>query len=266
MKDKKFVLYDLNEKKGWILSSFKDEEDIHFSPLLQLGRTNFCNPWEDQDFHHHTTSLELYLLNEGSLWVVVDGNSIKMDGCSLLVVQPGISHSVVGGEGKINHYGMKIPHSEDNKILDETPSNIQKLKEKMKFITEEATLESSVGFYVDFNKQANQNQWILGHGEARFKTAELCLAYMNFQNITDFETAQHPNELHYHKESTEWYLTLEGGQKLLVNNEEIVVQEGNLLRIKEYTPHKLLHYVYPFRGVTIRTPDAPGDKIVLKED
>ena len=106
MIDEKFALYDLNEKQGWLLSSFKDKEDIHYSPLLQLGRTNFSDPWEDKDFHHHTNSLEIYLLNEGILWVAVDNTAIKMNGCSLLVVQPGISHSVIGGQGKINQRSL----------------------------------------------------------------------------------------------------------------------------------------------------------------
>ena len=45
MKDKKFVLYDLNEKKGWILSSFKDEEDIG---ELLLSEAKFLNKYLQQ--------------------------------------------------------------------------------------------------------------------------------------------------------------------------------------------------------------------------
>ncbi len=264
MRNEKFTLYDLNERQGWILSSFKDKEDVHYSPLLQLGRTNFCEPWEDKDFHHHTISLELYLLNEGIMWIAVDNIPIKMVGCSLLLVQPGISHSAIGGEGRINHYGMKIPHKDDERTTAETPSNLQELKERMLSTSETEILDSSVGYYVNFNKSENQNKWILGYGEALFKTKELSLAYMNYQNKSDFEVDPHPNELHYHSKSTEWYLTLEGKQTLQVNDEEIVVPKGNLLRISRKTPHNLLYYDYPFRGITIRTPNIPNNKFVLE--
>jgi len=265
MSDSKFTLYDLNEKSGWLLSSFMDKEDSHYSPLLQLGRTNFLDPWEDKDFHHHTNSLEIYLLVEGILWIAVDNIPIRMKGCSLLVVQPGFSHSVIGGEGKINHYGMKVPHSNDERVTNETPENILDLKEKMKTSVVLKPLKKSVGFYIDLNKKENQNHWILGFGNAFYETDKLCLAYVNFPNKDEFEKDTHPYALHYHVESTEWYLTLEGKQTLLVNDEEIGVSKGNLLRVPKNTPHNLISYEYPFRGVTIRTPNVPEDKIILEE-
>ena len=265
MNKEKHTLYDLNDKQGWLLSSFKDKEDTHYSPLLQLGRTNFVNPWEDKDFHHHSNSLELYLLNEGILWVAVANIPIRMEGCSLLVVQPGISHSVIGGEGQINHYGMKVPHSNDKRITDETPDNLFELKEKMKTTKDIQTLDESAGFYIDLNKPENQNHWVLGFGDALYKTDNLCLAYVNFRDKCGFEKDTHPYALHYHTQNTEWYLTLEGRQTLIVDKEEVGVSAGNLLRIPKYTPHNLLNYDYPFRGVTIRTPNLPDDKVVLEE-
>ncbi|NPD90247.1 MAG: hypothetical protein HGN29_16165, partial [Asgard group archaeon] len=88
-----YTLYNLENKNGWLLSSFKGKDDNCYSPLLQFGRTNFQEPWQDPNFHSHSISLEIYLLIEGELWHVVDEVPIIMKGRSLLLVQPGISHS-----------------------------------------------------------------------------------------------------------------------------------------------------------------------------
>jgi len=229
MTERNFTIYDLNYRNGWILSSFKDKDDMFYYPLLQFGRTNFVDPWQDPDFHHHTVSLELYLLVEGELWHVVNNIPIRMKECSLLLVMPGVSHSTVGGRGKIHYYGLKIPHSNDKKIKDENPKNLEELKEKISRIKEIKHFDSTIGFYIDFNQKENQNRWILGFEKALFETYELSLAYMNFQTEEDFQSIKHPNELHSHTKSTEWYLTIEGKQKLLVDYQEISVNEGNFL-------------------------------------
>jgi mannose-6-phosphate isomerase-like protein (cupin superfamily) len=249
MSENNYVIYDLSEKSGWILSSFKEADDIYHSPLLQLGRTNYVNPWQDPSFHHHTSSVELYLLIKGELWHVVNNVPIKMKGSSLLVVKPGVSHSIIGGRGKIHHYGMKIPHSSDKKIYDDPPKNLDEIKDTIADLKEVKQLDSSIGFHIDFNKKENQNKWILGFGKALYETSELSLAYMNYQSDVDFQAIKHPNELHLHKNSTEWYLTIEGNQKLLVDGQEISVYSNSLLRVKKRTSHKLLYYKYPFKGV-----------------
>jgi mannose-6-phosphate isomerase-like protein (cupin superfamily) len=264
MSERRFSLYDLNDKSGWILSSFKEKDNVYYSPLLQFGQTNLVDPWQDPNFHHHTVSLELYLLVKGEMWHIVNNIPIRMKGCSLLVVMPGVSHSVIGGRGKISHYGMKIPHSSDKKIIDESPKNLDILMKKVSSIKETINLNPSLGFYIDFNKKENQNRWILGYGEAMFETYVLSLAYMNFQTEADFKSDNHLNELHVHTKSTEWYLTIEGIQKLTVDHQEVSVKEGNLLRVNKNISHKLLYYSYPFKGVTIRTPNVSNDKVVLE--
>ncbi|MCG3220700.1 MAG: hypothetical protein H7641_04905 [Candidatus Heimdallarchaeota archaeon] len=260
-----FTLYELDNKQGWILSSFKEQDDINYSPLLQFGRTNFCEPWQDPNFHSHTISLEIYLLIEGELWHIVNDIPIIMKGRSLLLVQPGVSHSIIGGKGKIQHFGMKIPHQSDEKIIDEKPRDLNKLTEGMKSRVISNVLESSIGFYIDLNEEENQNMWQLGIGHSLYYTEEFCLAYVNFLTEEKRKTVDHKETYHYHKQSTEWYLTLVGQQIFLIADEIITAEAGTLLRIHKGVPHKVVSRDYPFEGVTIKTPVVKGDKYVLEE-
>jgi mannose-6-phosphate isomerase-like protein (cupin superfamily) len=265
MTKQSFTLYDLENKQGWILSSFKNKDDVHYSPVLQFGRTNYCDPWQDPNFHSHNISLEVYLLIEGELWHVVNDLPIDMKGRSLLVVQPGISHSIIGGRGKIQHFGMKIPHQEDKKIIDTKQRDLDKMLDLFENGTIENVIDPSYGFLLDLNQKKNQNIWQVGIGTALYYTNEFCLAYVFLQTKKERDSVDHKDVYHYHKESTEWYLTLKGTQELLIEDKVIKAKENTLLRINERVPHKVLSQEYPFEGVTIRTPIVKGDKYVLEE-
>jgi len=265
MTDTSFSLYDLENKHGWLLSSFKNKDDIHYSPLLQFGRTNYCDPWQDPHFHSHSISQEIYLLIEGELWHLVDDIPIVMKERSLLIVQPGISHSIIGGRGKIQHFGMKIPHQEDKKIIDNKNREINNILNIIKEDNVENHLDPSIGFFIDLNEKKNQNRWQVGIGHAFYYTEEFCLAYVNFQSKEDRESVDHKDEYHYHKKSTEWYLTIKGEQELLIDGEIVVAKESTLLRVNEGTPHNVISRMYPFEGVTIKTPVVKGDKYILEE-
>jgi mannose-6-phosphate isomerase-like protein (cupin superfamily) len=265
MNSSKYQLYDLDDKQGWILSSFMEENNIHYSPLLQFGRTNFCDPWKDPDFHYHTISQEIYLLIEGELWHIVNDVPILMKGRSILLVQPGVSHSIIGGKGKIQHFGMKIPHQDDEKIIDTKTRDLDDVYKLMKKGDIENRLVPSLGFVIDLNQKKNQNKWQLGIGHALYYTEEFCLAYVNFEQYEDQQTVDHKDIYHYHKLSTEWYLTLKGKQIFVIDNERLTVNENTLLRVNEGTPHKIISREFPFEGVTIRTPVIKGDKYVIEE-
>ena len=117
----------------------------------------------------------------------------------------------------------------------------------------------------DLNEEKYQKNWLLGYGEAIYQTERLCLAYMDFECEKDYTKINHNETYHYHKVTTEWYLTIKGHQKLQIGNKKITISPGYLLRIPERTPHLLLSYSYPFEGITLRTPAIPNDKIILNK-
>ncbi|NPD89934.1 MAG: cupin domain-containing protein, partial [Asgard group archaeon] len=219
----------------------------------------------DPNFHSHSISLEIYLLIEGELWHVVDEVPIIMKGRSLLLVQPGISHSIIGGKGKIQHFGLKIPHQKDEKIIDSKTRAIGKILDMMKKGEVENNLDPSIGFFIDLNNKKNQNTWQVGIGHALYYTEEFCLTYVNFPTEEEQRANDHKDVCHYHKQSTEWYLTIRGERKLLIDDEVIICKANTLLRVNAGTPHNIISRKYPFEGVTIKTPVVEGDKYVLEE-
>lgn len=82
---------------------------------------------------------------------------------------------------------------------------------------------------------------------------------------TNFIKPWHDEKLHYHREGEEWYLVLNGSQKLQIGKDEVIIKKDQLLKVPEYIPHKLISYNYPFEGMTIRTPNVIEEKVILSD-
>ena len=121
-----YELFNLNELSGWIIGSEFDEKSPYYSSLFQLGRSDYLYPWKDPKFHYHTISIEVYLVLHGELWILVDEIVVKLKEKSILLVQPGVFHAVIGGKGLIHHYGMKIPSNGDKKVIKEENDDYEK--------------------------------------------------------------------------------------------------------------------------------------------
>lgn len=259
MKHLEYFLYNLEKKEGWLLDSSK--EDQWYSKHLKLGRTNFREPWHDGKIHFHTSAQEIYFIVKGEIWLIIDNKPLILHERNILLVQPNIPHAVVGGKGTIQHYMMKIPHSNDEKIvLNEAPSKEDFLSEYKRNNEE---INQNGCFLADLSMVENQNCWLIGYGSAKYHSEHFVLAYIYYKDEIQFSKEIHPNQLHYHKESEEWYFVLNGSQKLQIGNEEITIKKNHLLKIPENIPHKLISYDYPYEGMTIRTPNKIGDKVIL---
>jgi mannose-6-phosphate isomerase-like protein (cupin superfamily) len=264
MKKSKYYLYNLNNVGiQWYLSCTKSVDDIAYSPYLQLRCSKYVDPWEDKYSHYHSKSQEIFILLEGELWMRINGEPFTMLKNNLLLIQPEVPHTVIGGKPKIRHLVLKVPHKEDRWIQADGKANFDKLKVDMDENYFNWEIDFSTGFFADLNKSRNQNNWLLGYGEAIYKTKHLCLAYMDLKNEEEYMEMNHMETFHYHEKSTEWYFTIKGRQKFLIDNREITINPGYLLRISEKNPHLLLSYSYPFEGITLRTPAIPDDKVIL---
>lgn len=260
MSDNSFI-YDLKDKRGWIIGCFKEKNN--YDSYLQLGKTSFIEPWSDPDIHYHTQAQELYIVLNGEMWIQVgDDTILRVKEKGLLLVQPNVPHSVIGGKGKIQHIGIKVPHEKDKKI--NVRKNESAINEEYIQKYNRNSINSSKGFLADLNDNKNQNCWLLGLGTATYKTKELCLAFMSYADENEMKKDEHDDSLHYHSKSTEWYLSIKGDQEILVEEDQITVPEGCLLKIPTMKAHKILSYSYPFEGFTMRTPIFLNDKVTLK--
>ena len=130
--------------------------------------------------------------------------------------------------------------------------------------TKHGLIKKNEGFYADLTLPENQNCWLIGYGVAKYHNLDFCLAYMVLKSENEFKKINHPNDLHYHSSSVEWYFTFDGLQELLVGKEKIKVPKDFLLKIEPNTPHNLVNRKYPFEGITLRTPNIIGDKVSLE--
>ena len=194
---------------GYTKRTFREYTGYFVSPddtghdLVTIGHSAMVEPWADGDVHLHQTAEEIYFLVHGDLWIWVDGVAYSLRPLEMLMVRPGIPHSLVRGEGRIEHFGIRAPAGDDRVSVGEVPA-------KPSFGSEgERELREDWGYRLSVADAVNQNCWLFGVGHARFHTSNLILAYI------DFPTEEEANagigtrhRLHLHRESWEYYVAL----------------------------------------------------------
>jgi mannose-6-phosphate isomerase-like protein (cupin superfamily) len=81
--------------------------------LVAVRHSASVPPWADADVHVHERSEEYYLLLRGELQFLVADSSVTLRAPEMLVVQPHVSHAIVGGRGPIEHFGFRAPAPND---------------------------------------------------------------------------------------------------------------------------------------------------------
>lgn len=66
---------------------------------------------------------------------------------------------------------------------------------------------------------------------------------------------------HYHKEVEETFIILEGKGYLRLDNRDIPVEAGMALRVEPGERHDLLAPDMPLRGIFVKVPYLPEDKV-----
>ena len=132
MSENNFILYNLNNVgTDWYLSCNKNIEDLTYSPYLQLRCSNNVDPWVDKSPHYHSKSQEIFIVLDGELWMMLEDKPCTMVRKSLLLIQPGFPHIVIGGKSNISHFVLKIPHQEDKWIQTNRNADYDKIRIKM---------------------------------------------------------------------------------------------------------------------------------------
>ncbi|MGC9778465.1 MAG: cupin domain-containing protein [Candidatus Heimdallarchaeota archaeon] len=258
MGNSSYKIYNSNEKQGWFIS--KNHDDYFYSKYLDARKDNYIEPWKDDKIHYHTISQEIFLVLEGEVTLLIGKKLFTLQRRNLLIVNPKVSHAVLDGKGKIQYYNMKIPQDDDKRIVLQEGIQSDKIITNTKY----GKLDSNEGFFADLTLPENQNCWLIDYGVAKYYSLEFSMAYINFKSESDFKEVKHPNNLHYHSSSEEWYFTFNGSQELMIGKEKVEVPEDFLLKVEMNTPHKIIKRKYPFEGITLRTPNIRGDKVSLE--
>ena len=228
--------------------------------LLALGHTAAVTPWRDDSLHLHTHSEEYFLLWQGVLEFQVHDFRFTLHAGEMLVLRPLVPHAIVGGQGEIEHFGMRAPILKDKQVAGEIPQNAPLKFEDARLLTREW------GNRIPLNLPQHQNCWLLGAGSAQFPSAFLSLAYLDFPTSAAANAGIGPrHQPHYHQQSWEYYIVLQGAKTLQVEEELVTMEAGEILEVPPQVIHSLSNREAPYRGLTIRVPVTLDDKVIVNE-
>jgi len=249
-----FTRYTFHGHSGYILDPH-DAQAGH--NLVGIGHTAHGVPWTDPGVHLHRESEECYLLLQGELRFLVAGSLLTLRSREMLLVKPGIPHAIVGGEGPIEHFGIRTPALDDKETVGEIPRELPPLSEER-----ERELRREWGYRIPLETARNQNCWLIGAGTARFQSPHMIFAFLAFPT----EEAANAgigtrHRLHIHQRSWEYYAAFEGTKTLQIEDKLVTIGPGEILEVPPEVAHTLHSRQAPYEGFTLRVPVELHDKI-----
>lgn len=219
--------------------------------LVTVRHSASVPPWVDHDIHLHRDSEEYYFLFQGELQLLVAGSVFTLKAREVLSVRPQVPHAVVGGDGPIEHFVIRMPGFDDRQTVGEIPAELFSVADEAK-----RELRFDWGCRAPLTEARYQNCWLFGVGQARFHSDHMCLAYLSFptDKSADASRRSHLHRLHSHQRSWEYYTVLRGTRILQVEDELVEINEGETLEVPPRVKHILQATRTPFEGFTFRVP------------
>jgi mannose-6-phosphate isomerase-like protein (cupin superfamily) len=219
--------------------------------LVTIRHSACVPPWVDRDIHVHGDSEEYYFLFQGDLQLLVDGSVFTLKPGEVLMVKPGVAHAVVGGDGPIEHFVIRMLAPDDRQTTGEVLPVLPPARDEAK-----RELLFDWGCRVPLTQARYQNCWLFGVGQAHFHSDYMCLAYLSFPTDerahADRQNDRH--RLHLHKESCEYYTVLRGTRILQIEGKLVEINAGEILEVPPRVKHVLHATHTPFEGFTFRVP------------
>ena len=218
--------------------------------FLSVRHSDLVNPWVDPDVHLHTQSDEFYLLLSGRLSLGINGTELRLQPWEMLCVRAGMPHAILGGDGSIEHFGFRAPSPDDRLSL-----GVPSLNKTVTRIEDGKEIDEPWGFRASLIDPRNRNCWLIGLGEARFKSENFLFAYLNFPNHESANAGIGTRlRMHLHRQSWEYYLCLRGFKVLLIDDQEVTVSPGQMVEVHPGARHNIIRREAPYEGITFRVP------------
>lgn len=222
-----------------------------------IGHTALVTPWSDPEAHLHKNAEEYYFLLQGELRVLIAETLVSLKPKEILMIRPQVPHAIVGGEGLVEHVGIRAPGYQDKQHVGDIPKELPPMSDER-----ERELRRGWGCRIPLEVSRNQNCWLIGIGTAKFQSLHLVFAFL------DFPTAETTNagigtrhRPHLHQTSWEYYAVLKGTKTLQIENELVEVNAGEILEVPPMVCHALHSRQAPYEGFTLRVPIDLYDKI-----
>lgn len=207
--------------------------------------------------HLHQHSEEFYLLLHGELEFYIAGTRVTLQPHELLMVLPGVPHAVIGGKGRIEHFGIRAPFLNDKQIVSDISADIPE------YTVSDRELKAKWGCRIPLTAIENQNCWLIGWGAVKHPSMHMILAYLNFASHEQANAGIGTRlRMHYHREAWEYYVALQGRKVLQIEDELVSVDAGEIVEVPPHVRHNVHSREAPYEGFTIRVPITGGsDKV-----
>jgi len=238
------VNFNGDERHGYIAGSRLPQTDPAYSTLVDVGFNRQAGAWRDELPHYHAGSEEYYLVVHGSLALEVGGQTVSVPAGHLLGVKAGTSHRVVGGQGPIESFSIRVPGNKDDKVV----------------VQRSQVCPNDSWFLLDLHAPCSDYQ------------AGACLSTTSpaYSPGWDFWSGWQRSlitwrgqEPHYHTRAEEYYIVLQGRLDLEVDGQLISVRPGYLLGVKPRAVHGIVGGREPIDTFFFRVPGGRGDKTVV---
>jgi mannose-6-phosphate isomerase-like protein (cupin superfamily) len=225
---------------------------------LALGHTAGLDPWQDNGLHLHHTAEEGFLLLGGRLDFVVANCLITLHPNEFLLIRPGVPHAIVGGQGKIEHFGIRAPAVKDKQEIGPLPQGLKPSYEDDRLVIQEW------GTRIPLAQSQHQKDMFTRTGKAFFTSHCLSLGYFNIPTVDVADFYLQPCQgLSIPWELWDYFLVFQGSKTLRIEEELITIRAGELLEVPPHLKPTPYHIDVPCRGIIISVPAAEthrGDK------
>src|SRR5574341_1308856 len=155
------------EIPGYSRFGFRDTTGYilhHPQRLIAIRHSATVSPWGDPNIHQHTHSEEYYFLLKGQLEFLIEDFQLTLQPNEILMVKPTVPHAIIGGTGKIEHFGIRAPAPDDKQIVSELEKNVPLLYENERLIS------GGWGHRIPLDIPGHKNCWLIGAGSALYKS------------------------------------------------------------------------------------------------
>ena len=244
-------LYPFDGLTGYLIHPQKSDA----AAPIALGHTASVSSWQDADVHLHEVATEIFILLHGRLLFLIGETALNLHPGELLLVRSNVPHAIIGGSGRIEHFGLRAPAVDDRQSLGHLPSSLPTLSQETP-----RELRREWGYRARLSDDGDHNCWLLGADPARLACDHLSLSYCHSQTTEAAADLHARDRLHAHTSSWEYYLVLQGSMTLQADTRPLTVEAGHILEVPPGVCHALRARRTPFADFTIRVPLALDDK------
>lgn len=210
----------------------------------------------------HTDSEYYVIMIRGKLKSIIHDDCISITNSEVIMVKPGYkvglkSHTE---ETDVEFYTITVPVTKQPIEV----NTIFQIDEPLNF-EDQRELIREWGVRIPYKNELYDNRWLFGYGNAPILSNHMSWDSVLFDHESDARDMFKNEYYHYHSDSYEYYVCLDGKDILIVNGILVSVSKGEILIADPGVCHIRIQMEFPFDGFVFRVPLLQkGDKSICE--